>query len=54
MKKQAIMYFLGILVILIAVSLKFVASAETMNDAPAQSSVTASWNAVSAGSFIFN
>ena len=54
MKKQAIVYFLGILVILVVVSLKFVSNAQTIDDAPEQSNVSASWNALSAGSFIFN
>lgn len=54
MKKQAIIYLLGTLLILAALSIKFVSVTETADEVSEQDGVSASWNALSAGSFIFN
>lgn len=54
MKKQTIIYFLGILIILVTVSLMFVSNTGTTEEVSEQRSSSASWNALTAGSFIFN
>jgi hypothetical protein len=52
--KQKSIYILGVLVILVIVSVKFFTNTIPADDVIEQNSVSASWNALSAGSFMFN
>lgn len=52
--KQKAIYIIGILVVLLVVSLKFYADSKPADEGPEQQNVSLSWNALSAGSFIYN